>query len=59
MILTEGAYRSVAAVIGLGLAVLLAAELGFTGVFWSALFWAGGCVTGGVVGQRIFRWKNK
>lgn len=51
----EQTYRSIAAITGLVLGLLVMWLLGLNGMLWGALFGAGGAVAGGMTGERLAR----
>ena len=56
--MTEERYRSIGALVGLGLGIGLMIALGFGGIVPAAVFGAGGCVAGAIVAEKIYRWNN-
>lgn len=57
--MSEDVYRSMFAIIGLVLGMVLMVTLGFGGMIPGALFGAGGAVLGGMAGEWIARRKPK
>ncbi len=55
----EETYRTIGALVGLALGIGLMQVLGLSGVLFGAVFGAGGCVTGAVTAETIFRWSNQ
>ena len=53
--MSEQVYRSLFAIMGLVLGMLLMVGLGFGGMVPGAFFGAGGAVLGGIIGERIAR----
>ena len=53
--MSEQVYRSLFAILGLVLGMLLMVGLGFGGMVPGAIFGAGGAVLGGIIGERIAR----
>lgn len=53
--MSEQVYRSLFAILGLVLGMLLMVGLGFGGMIPGAIFGAGGAVLGGITGERIAR----
>lgn len=53
--MNEQLYRSLFAILGLVLGMLLMVGLGFGGLVPGAIFGAGGAVLGGITGERIAR----
>jgi hypothetical protein len=53
--MNEQAYRSIFAIIGLGVGMVLMIVLGLQGLLGGAIFGAGGAVLGGMLGERIAR----
>ena len=56
--MTEQGWRSLCAVIGLLLGMVLMVASGQGGMIGGAIFGAGGAVLGGMVGERIARRRN-
>jgi len=56
--MSEQAYRTIGAVVGLGIGYGLMTASGFAGMVALALFSGGGCVLGGMVAERVFRWSQ-
>lgn len=58
--IVEQHYRSAGAVVGLLLAYFILDSMEQQGgIVVSAVVWSMGCVLGGMLGQRLFRWKHK
>ncbi|NND97785.1 MAG: hypothetical protein HKN47_10705 [Pirellulaceae bacterium] len=57
--MSEDNYRTICSIIGLvvGLAIMFAA--GWGGMIPGAIFGAGGAVTGGIIGEKLYRRKQK
>lgn len=53
--MSEQIYRSLFAILGLVLGILLMVALDFGGMVPGAIFGAGGAVLGGIAGERIAR----
>ena len=56
--MTEDAYRSTCAILGLILGIGLMMLGGYGGMIPGAIFGAGGAVVGGIIGERIYRRRN-
>lgn len=52
-------YRSVGALVGLGLGIWLMFLLTDGGMIAGAVFGAGGAVLGGMSGERLHAWRNR
>ncbi len=57
--MSEDTYRTIGAISGLLLGMLLMVALGMGGMVAGALFGAGGAVTGGICGEKVFASLNK
>lgn len=52
--MTEQNYRSIGAIVGLSAGIGLMVLLGYSGIVASALFGAGGCVSGAIVAEKLY-----
>ncbi len=52
-------YRSVGAILGLGLGIALMTLLGQSGVLPGAIFGAGGALAGGILGEKTHGLRNR
>ena len=57
--MNEDTYRSIGAIIGLTLGLILMFALGIGGMIPGALFGAGGAVTGGICGEKLFASRSR
>lgn len=57
--MTEQAYRSLFAILGLFVGLGSMVGLGFGGIIPGAIFGAGGAVMGGMLGERIARRRGR
>ncbi len=56
--MNEQAYRTIGAVIGLSVGYAAMRVYGVSGMVASALFWGAGCVLGGMIAERVYRWRR-
>ena len=56
--MNEQTYRTIGAVIGLSVGYGSMRVCGFSGMIASALFWGAGCVLGGMIAERVYRWRR-
>lgn len=54
--MTEGAARSICAILGLGLGLAVMVAAGVQGMIAGAVFGAGGAVLGGITGEKLYAW---
>lgn len=47
-------YRTVGAILGLAVGILLMVAVGLNGLIAGAIFGAGGCVLGGISGEKLY-----
>ena len=57
--MSEQHYRSVGSIIGLVAGLGLMVLFGYAGMVPGALFGAGGCVAGGITGEKVFAWNQR
>ena len=51
-------YRSIGAIVGLGIGLVLMFALELGGMIPGAVFGAGGAVLGGISGEKVFAWRH-
>jgi len=56
--MNEQSCRTIGAVIGLSAGYGLMRASGFSGMVASAVFWGAGCVLGGMIAERVYRWRR-
>lgn len=52
--MNEDSFRMIGAILGLAIGLLIMFALGIGGMVPGALFGAGGAVTGGICGEKVF-----
>lgn len=57
--MSEDTYRSIGAISGLVIGMVVMFSLGFGGMIPGALFGAGGAVAGGICGEKFYTSRNK
>jgi hypothetical protein len=56
--MSEDSCRSIGAIIGLALGIVLMRVLDLSGMVAAALFGAGGCVAGAVTAEKLHAWNK-
>lgn len=57
--MSEQNYRTIGALTGLGIGIGFMYAMGMSGIVPGAVFGAGGCVCGGIIGENVHRWNQK